>query len=94
MAMVKNIEKKIWDKEGFQVRIMQSNRDVRGDKKGLKQWPYINQTKGSATVRDFQGKFHNIYPGFDIEVLDVDGKAVAGNMLLTNVRDTYIDDSE
>ena len=38
MPTVKNVEKKIWDKEGFDVIIKKDGKDVRGDKKNFPQW--------------------------------------------------------
>ena len=38
MAKLKNVEKKIWETEGFDVRFMYKDKDVRGDKQGIPQW--------------------------------------------------------
>jgi len=41
MALVKNVEKRIWDIEGFAVVIRHADgRDMRGDRTGLPMYPY------------------------------------------------------
>ncbi len=41
MAKVKNVEKRIWDTEGFAVIIKYNGKDVRGDFAGMPQYgPY------------------------------------------------------
>lgn len=92
MSKVKNIEKRIWDREGFDVKIIKDGKDVRSDKTGLHQWPGKRQSKNGMTVGGFKEKFSEIYPGYDIEVLDSDGNPVHGATHLGTVRDTYIED--
>ena len=91
MPKVKNVEKKIWDVEGFDVVIRKDGKDVHGNKMGLPQWRGENRTKETSTVKDFEKKFQQQYPGYEVDVLDGDGQAVHGNTLLKNVRDTYKD---
>lgn len=38
MPKVKNVEKKVWDIEGFDICIKNQGKDLRGDKQGLKQF--------------------------------------------------------
>jgi hypothetical protein len=95
MALVKNVEKRIWDIEQFDVVIRHADgRDMRGDKTGLPQYPpYERTANNSWTVSDWKGKrFLPTFPGFDVDVLDGTGQAVAGQTHLSTVRDSYSDD--
>ena len=94
MPKVKNVEKRIWDKEGFDVRITKDGKDARGDKNISTSWPYEKQSKNSMTVKEFRDKFEEVFPGYSVDVLDDNGEAVIGNTLLGNVRDTYNDDRQ
>ncbi|HMC43439.1 MAG TPA: hypothetical protein VKI20_10560 [Acidimicrobiales bacterium] len=94
MSRIKNVEKRIWDVEGFAVRILwPDGRDVRGDKAGMPMYPYDRAAKNSTNVATWrEQRFHRAFPGFDVEVLDADGEPVHGNTLLSSVRDTYLED--
>lgn len=94
MPMVKNVEKKIWDVEGFAVCILHPDgRDVRGDKQKLPQYPFERAAKNDWTVEAWkESRFRPHYPGFDVLVLDADGERCQGNMKLGTVRDTYFED--
>lgn len=94
MARVKNVEKRIWDLEGFAVRILwPDGRDVRGDKTGMPTYPYDRAAKNSMSVASWRElRFHHAFPGFDVEVVDADGTAAHGNTLLSSVRDSYLED--
>ena len=94
MPKVKNVEKKIWDVEGFDVRVTdRDGKDLRGDMKGLPQYNFDRMAKNSLTVETWKtNRFRPSYPGFDVEVINGDGEGVPGNTLLSNVRDTYADD--
>jgi hypothetical protein len=94
MAKVKNVEIKILETEGFEVRIKNNGKDLRGDKGGLPQWPGLRASRNAMTVSQWKGKFSNKYPGYEVDVLDVNGEVVSGNTLLATVRDTYIDDDD
>ncbi|MCM1025327.1 MAG: hypothetical protein NC432_02765 [Roseburia sp.] len=89
MPKVSVIEKRVWDIEGFQIRIMQNGVDVRGDKILPKQYEAVKRSKDPFTVSEWKAKFQSQFPGYDVEVLDADGVAVRGNTLLSTVRDTY-----
>ena len=90
MPAVKNVEKKIKEKEGFDVMINTlDGKDVRGDKKNFPQWKGERQTKNDRTVQDFEKKFEQFYPGYKIKVLTGDGAAAHGSMKLINVRKSY-----
>ncbi len=95
MPKVKNVEKRIWDTEGFGVIIRHADgRDMRGDKNDLPQYnKFERMAKNDMTVSDWKAsRFAGIYPGLDIDVLDGDGNSVAGNTKLGTVRDSYSDD--
>ena len=93
MAKVKNVEKRIWDTEGFAVIIKYNGRDVRGDFAGMPQYPpYERMAKNDMTVSDWKEKrFYPAYPGYYVDVLDGDGGVCQGNMKLASVRDSYSD---
>lgn len=94
MPLVKNVEKKIWDIEGFDVTIKHPNGgDVRGDKAGIPQYDFERKMKNDCTVNDWkQNRFLKSYPGFDVDVLDATGLPTTGQKKLSTVRDTYIED--
>ncbi|HHQ4534894.1 hypothetical protein ACE1BS_21620 [Aeromonas jandaei] len=96
MSKVKNVEKRIWDIEGFDVRFMAGGRDVRGDKEGLPQYnTFERAARNDWTVKEWKEKrFSQCYPGYDVEILDGDGEPVPGQTKLGTVRDTYVEDDE
>jgi hypothetical protein len=95
MAKVKNVEKKIWDIEGFDVRIKFNGRDLRSDKQGLPQYNSKKASRNNWTVTEWKKKkFFLLYPGYDVDVLDGDGNVVTGQTTLASVRDSYLEDEE
>lgn len=92
MPKISVVETRIQKIEGFRVRILHPNgADVRGDKTGIKQYPYERALRNAANVRSWRdGRFGQTYPGFDVEVLDAEGNRAQGNKLLATVRDTYL----
>ena len=95
MAKVKSVEKRIWDIEGFDVRILHPDgRDVRGDMEGLPPYSrYERAAKNEMTVAEWKEKrFKSIYAGFDVDVVDGHGESVHGATKLGNVRDSYDED--
>jgi hypothetical protein len=94
MPLVKNVEKRIWDLEGFDVVIRGSDgHNVRGDRRGLPQYPYDRAAKNEITVEAWKAtRFRPTYPGFDVDVLNAASETVAGNTKLATVRDTYSED--
>jgi hypothetical protein len=85
------LEMKIARIEGFRVRVMWDSRNVRSDREGMPPWPYEIAARDSWTVAKWrQERFVNLYPGFDVEVLDGDGNVVEhGRMLLETLRESY-----
>lgn len=94
MPMVKNVEKKIAQIEKFEVKMLSSaGKNLNGNKKDVPQYGFSRRMSGDATVNEWiQSRFYTTYPGFDVEVLDVVGIAVAGQTKLKNVRKTYEED--
>lgn len=93
MPKVKNVEKKIWDIEGFDVKFLQGGKDVHGAKEGIPQYSFTNTAKNDMTVTEWKkNRFSPYYPGYDVAVLDGDGNDVAGQTKLGTVRDTYIEE--
>lgn len=95
MPKLKNVEKRIWDTEGFDVTIRHPDgRDMRSDLRGIPQYDgFERMAKNDMTVSDWKDKrFYPRYPGFDVDVLDGDGHAVPGNTKLGTVRDSYAEE--
>lgn len=94
MPMVKNVEKKIWDVEKFEVIMRSSDgKDLRGNKKDMPQYFFSKKASGDMTVSQWkQNRFYPYYPGLEVDVLDVVGIAVSGQTKLKNVRNTYKDE--
>ncbi|MEQ8436529.1 MAG: hypothetical protein RIB65_03495 [Ilumatobacter fluminis] len=95
MATIANVEKRIYEIEGFEVRVRHSHggRDVRSDKSNVKQYPYKRALKHSKNVKAWrEGRFASTYPGYSVEVLDADGQVAHGGTLLGTVRDGYLAD--
>lgn len=94
MPKVKNIEKKIWDIEGFDVQFQRGTKNVHGAKEGIPPYPYSNAAKNDMTVNEWkQIRFNNSYPGFDVAILNGDGVEAPGQTKLGRVRDTYNEDN-
>jgi len=95
MPMVKNVEKKIWDIQEFDVRFKTlDGKDVRGDKRDMPQYPRKVKSKNDMTVSEWKGGFRKLYPGYDVDVLDGNGDPVHGSTKLGTVRDSYNDSDE
>lgn len=94
MATIKQVEKRIFDVEGFNVRIRhgRDSRDVRSDKGSVKQYTLKRPLKHSKSVKDWRGgRFARTYPGFNVDVLHSDGRVAHGRTLLGKVRDSYLE---
>ena len=92
MPQVKNVEKKIWQLEGFDVAITQNGKDVRGDKSNFKQWDGQRQTRNDSTVADFVKKIENKQPGYSVKDLRSNGEVEKKKKKLGNLRDEYNED--
>lgn len=94
MPKVSFVESRICNIEGFQVHIMASDKDVRGDKQLPKQYEADRALKNTATVNAWkQLRFYKQFPGYDVNVLYADGSVARGNTTLGRVRDSYMDDA-
>ena len=89
---VKNVEKRIWHLEGFDVVIRNDNgRDVHGHRSDFPPYDYTYQAKHNMTVGDWKRtRFKSKYIGFEVDVLDAEGDIVPGQTKLSTVRDTYL----
>ncbi|MCW7999994.1 hypothetical protein CFK35_19225 [Clostridium sp. cpc1] len=92
MPRVEFVEKTIYKKEGLDVKFFKEKKDVRGDASLPTNYKSGRMTKNSATVSEFKEKLKKQFPGYDFEVYDVEGNKQRGNILLSNVRDTYVDE--
>jgi hypothetical protein len=94
MPLVKNVEKRIWDREGFDVRIKdRSNRDIRSDMKGLPMYPFKIAATNNTTVYKWKhNRFYKNYHGYRVDVLDGNGDSCSGNTKLETVRDSYYEE--
>jgi len=94
MATVRQVEKRILDREGFRTTIRHlDGRDVRGDRMALPRYPFDRAMKNSANVtRWITTRFRRTYPGFGVDVLSSNGAKVHGRTLLSTVRDSYLDE--
>lgn len=92
MPKVSIVEKRIFEIEGFQVDIEMNGRNVRDDLILPKQYEAERMTKNSMTVSDWKNKFRRQYPGYDVAVYKNDGSKASGQMKLSTVRDTYLED--
>jgi len=90
--LIRNIEKRIFEIEGFEVKFVQNGKDVRGDYNiNAKQYTADKMAQNSFSVNEWIAKRFKVqYPGFDVWVLNNDGTRARGNTKLSTVRDTYI----
>lgn len=90
MPKVQNIEKRIYDIEGFEVDITKDAKNVRGDLQLPKQYEAERMSKNSMTVGEWKNKFKTQYPGYDVVVKKNNGEKASGQTKLATVRDTYL----
>lgn len=96
MPKVKNVEKKIWDIEGFDITFLHADgRNVHGALANIPQYPYVNAAANDRTVTEWKTKrFAMTYPGFEVQVIDGNGNQAHGATKLGTVRDSYTDDED
>jgi hypothetical protein len=89
--LVRNLEGKIEDVEGFEVNFLHpSGSDVKGHKDIGGDYGYDYKAKEGYTVSNWvENRFKKNFPGYDVEVLDGDGEPVPGNTKLETVRSSY-----
>ena len=91
--LLKNLEKKIWYFEGFQVRLVEikGGRAVRGDQLNVGNYNFKRRAKNNLTVEEFIGarlKRFEQY-GWTWQVVLGDGSTAHRNTSLENVRHSY-----
>lgn len=91
MALIKSVERQMWDREGFEVAVRHPNgRDVRSDKTAIPGYRYSKAAKNDWTVAEWKRRrFGKEYPGFNAAVHFSDGSEAPGNTKLWTVRHTY-----
>ena len=87
---VENLEMRICDIEGFDVRILENGIDKRGDSLEARSYTFSRASQDNRTVSQWiEERFKKSNPHFDVEVLDGNGNPVHGRMTLGNVRYSY-----
>jgi hypothetical protein len=92
MPKIKNVEKRIWEVEGFDVKIMSEDgqMNIRGDKDCLIQYPYERAASDDTTVSEWKtNRFKKTFANYEVQVLKSDNTLVSGQMKIGTVRDTY-----
>lgn len=75
--ILKNVEKKIKQIEGFQVDFMQGGRDVKGNLEGIPPYTFDVAAKGTYTAKEWiELRFKKLYPGYDARITDHRGVVV------------------
>ncbi len=89
--LIKNLERKIWDLEGFAVRVrLVSGRDARDDRQVLANLQCEHRAEDGMTVQQWkEQRFRMCFPAHEVEVLLAHGAVAQGDMLLGSVRDSY-----
>ncbi len=87
---VDNLEKKIFNVEGFDVRVLENGIDKKGNSEEARSYTFMRASQDSRTVAQWiDERFKETNPHFEVEVLDGDGNIVHGRTTLGNVRETY-----
>ena len=87
MALLKTVEDKIKQIEGFKVAFTWGGVDVRGNKADIPQYTYSLRAPDSWTVSEWIAKsFNTKYPGYGVKVYTKNNVIASGNMKLTNIR--------
>jgi hypothetical protein len=94
MTLVKTVEKRIREIEGFDVQFIHSGKNVRSDADIPTQYAAKKMSKNSYTVNDYKMKLQKQYPGYDFSILKSDGEKASGQTKLSTIRDTYLEENE
>ena len=94
MATIKQVESQVARVETFRivVRYGLSRRDVRADREKIPSYSskYVRAARQMYTVADWRSKrFAKHYPGFEVDVLRVDGRPANGKTRLATLRAEY-----
>ena len=92
MPRVSYVEKTIYEIEGVRVDFVKNGKNVRSEVDLPYNYSASYMTKNSANVSYLKQKLQKQYPGYDFIVYDGKGEIARGNVLLGNLRDTYLDD--
>ncbi|HEX5512439.1 MAG TPA: hypothetical protein VFX41_12050 [Actinomycetales bacterium] len=92
LPRVDNIERRIAEIEGFEVRILRNGANAYGNLElPVHYRRYEKRAADNFTVAEWKDvRFRPIFAGFDVQVLNGAGKAVPGQTTLRTVRQSYI----
>ncbi len=91
MPLRRTDNKQIKRCEGFAVRINHDGRAVNVNST-LPAYRYKKALKNIKSVSQWKSdRFFTCYPGYDVDVLDAEGKAARGKTKLGTLRDTYLE---
>jgi hypothetical protein len=89
----KRLKEQIKCREGFEVEIKGRGGSRVRKSDSFRSYVKIFKKRGARqnwTVQKWkEQRFNHYYPGFEVKVLDGDGKKVPGMMKLRNLRDSY-----
>lgn len=94
MPKVGFVEKTIFNIEGIDVDFLKDGKNVRSEVMLPTNYKAGKQTKNAANVSFLKEKLKKQFPGYDFIVRKADGDSARGNILLGNLRDTYLDDED
>lgn len=87
MALLKNVELKINQIEGFKVTFVKNGRNVHANLEDIPPYPYMIAAQDNWTVQEWkQKRFSQKYPGYDVRVYDKNGILATGQKTLAKVR--------
>jgi hypothetical protein len=95
MPTVSNVQRQIRRREGFEVRFLHegpgptTGKDVRDDRGGIPSYSYARASADCTVAVWIERRFKTSFPGFDVQVLNADGRAVDHRTRLATVRATY-----
>jgi hypothetical protein len=95
MPTVKNVQRQIRRREGFDVRFLHEGpgptvgRDVRDDRDGIPGYSYARASPDCTVAVWIDRRFKASFPGFEVQVLWADGKVADHRTLLSSIRATY-----
>lgn len=95
-ALYRNVAKRIFDIEGFEVRIKdEKGNELNPDDTLPVMYPLGKMSKNNWRVSEWQtNKFARYFPNHKVDVLDVQGNVVRRYTILGTVRDTYLEESD
>ncbi|OPX46419.1 hypothetical protein CLHUN_02350 [Ruminiclostridium hungatei] len=90
MPTVAYVEKTIFEIEGVRVDFVKNGKNVRSEVDLPYNYNAKYATMNSANVSFLKEKLKKQYPGYDFIVYNYNGEIARGNVLLANLRDTYL----